>query len=165
MGLLLGTLVVCAWLPDHDAVVLDVGRAWFLKPINKTHLWAWIFELWVMFGFFIKVYLKAWKTNWLTISDHRARDKSSSVSGVLDKGRNSFLPVLLTTRSWRALGVFPWNWSVEKHFYEAYVDTPQRCLYHICLAVSLLLLDSLSSLGTEKISARMQEIWVMEVNK
>lgn len=80
MRLLLGTAMVCAWLTGHDTVVLHVGRAWFLKPISKTHLWT---------GFsnsgscWVSLWKKALKTNWLTISEHKARDKSSWVPGVV----------------------------------------------------------------------------------
>lgn len=40
MRLLLEVAMVCAWLTGHDIVVLHAGRVWFLKPINKTHLWT-----------------------------------------------------------------------------------------------------------------------------
>lgn len=35
----------CCWgqpwfVPGHDTVVLHAGRAWFLKRVNKTHLWT-----------------------------------------------------------------------------------------------------------------------------
>lgn len=54
-----------------------------LKIYKQNSLVNWIFELWVTLSFFMKVYLKALKTNWLTISEHKAGDKSSWVPGVI----------------------------------------------------------------------------------